>query len=129
MRLGYLDMRDGAFEQALAKERDVLASAKDPELRYVAAYIGAQAAQAIGDLRAAEALYASALEARPHSQSASLGLAALKFLRGDAEPAYQIVEDSLRERPNDDDPWRLFLYGDFTRLPGLLGQLRAEVAK
>ena len=129
LRLGYLDMREGGFEQALARERDVLAATKDPDLRYIAAYIGAQAAQALGDLKEAEALYATALEARPHSQSATLGLAALRLLRGDADPAYAMVESSLRERPNDDDPWRLFLYGDFRRLPGLLGQLRAEVAK
>ncbi len=129
MRLGYLDVRAADYEQAIAREREAMAAATDPDLRYVAAYIAAQAAQALGDLTSAEALYASALQARPHSQSATTGLAALKFLRGDAEPAYALVEQSLRERPNDDDPWRMFLYGDFVRLPVLLRELRQKVAR
>lgn len=127
MRLSYLDYRAGAYDTALARARQAATTGPDPDVKYVAFYLAAQAAQALGDLTGTEALLTSALEARPHSQSAAIGLAALRYRRGDAEPAYALVEASWRERPNDDDPWRLFLYGDFARLPALIAQLRQRI--
>jgi tetratricopeptide (TPR) repeat protein len=101
--------------------------ATEPDVRYLAHVLAAQALQALGNLRAAESQFAAALEARPHSQSASVGLAALRQLRGDGESAYDLVAASLGERPRDDDPWRLFLYGDYPRLPALLARLREAI--
>jgi tetratricopeptide (TPR) repeat protein len=127
MRLSYLDYRAGAYDTALARARQAATTGADRDVKYVAFYLAAQAAQALGDLGGAEALLTSALEARPHSQSATIGLAALRYRRGDAEPAYALIEASLRERPTDDDPWRMFLYGDFARLPSLIARLRQRI--
>ena len=80
-------------------------------------FIAAQAAQALGALVDAEDLYGKALDARPNSQSATIGLAALQFLRGDAGAAYDAIERARVERPHDDDPWRMFLYGSYPELP------------
>ena len=77
IRLGYLHRVRGNDDQALAAERVAADAANDPDLKYVANFIAAQSAQALGDLAAAETHYRAALNARPHSQSATLGLAAL----------------------------------------------------
>ena len=127
LRLAYLDLRARAYNDALMQAREAGETATDPDVKYAARYLAAQAAQAIGDLSGAEALLTAALDVRPHSQSATLALAALRYRRGDAEPAYGLIETAFRERPTDDDPWRMFLYGDFTRLPSLVTELRRQI--
>lgn len=127
LRLAYLLWRRGDYAGALDESRAAAAAAQDADVRYLAWFIAAQAAQPLGHLDQAEDLLAAALAARPHSQSASLGLAALRFLRGEADAAYALVERTRANRPVDDDPWRMFLYGDFARLPGLVEQLRTAV--
>ena len=127
MRLAYLDFRSGAYGTAMNQALKAADAATDADVRYVALYLGAQAAQALGNLAGAEAFLRSALDVRPHSQSAAIGLAALTYRRGEAEPAYALIDSTFRERAGDDDPWRMFLYGDFTRLPGLIGELRQQI--
>ena len=129
MRLGYLYFRGQLYEQAAVAERLAAQATGDPNLRYVSYFIAAQSAQAAGDLAAAEELYSKALEARPHSQSATIALSALLFLRGEAAAAYDAIERSRVERPNDDDPWRQFLYGDYPRLPSLIAHVRKSVTR
>jgi tetratricopeptide (TPR) repeat protein len=127
LRLGYLHWVRGDEREALAAETAAADAAKDPDVRYVANFLAAQAAQALGDLPAAETRYRAALSARPYSQSATLGLAALLYLRGEGREAYDIVAASQSNLPRDDDPWRLFLYGDFRKLPALVTELRRQV--
>lgn len=127
LRLGYLYWVRGDQEEALAAQRAVAETTHDPDLKYLANFLAAQASQALGDLRAAEAYFTAALSARPHSQSATLGLAALLYLRGEAKQAYDLVDASRSGRPRDDDPWRMFLYGDFAKLPTLIAELRRLV--
>ncbi|MGE5836636.1 MAG: hypothetical protein ACM4AI_19335 [Acidobacteriota bacterium] len=129
MRLGYLHWRSGQYEEAVAAEGVAAETTAEMNVRYLAYFVAAQAAQAAGDLTGAEELYSKALETRPSSQSATIGLAALLFLRGDAGPAYDAIERSRVDRPKDDDPWRLFLYGDYPRLPELIGHLRKSVTR
>jgi hypothetical protein len=127
VRLGYLHWVYGDDREALAAATAAAESARDSDVRYVANFLAAQAAQGSGDLAAAEARYRAALAARPYSQSATLALAALLYQRGEALEAYDIVNASRANLPRDDDPWRLFLYGDFPKLPGLLAELRRRV--
>ncbi|HYN09274.1 MAG TPA: hypothetical protein VES67_17965 [Vicinamibacterales bacterium] len=127
MRLGYLYWRANLYERAITAEREAAEATTDPSIRYVSYFIAAQAAQVLGALVDAEDLYGKALEARPHSQSATIGLSALKFLRGDAGAAYDAMERARVERPHDDDPWRMFLYGSFPQLPDLIAQLRKRL--
>ena len=129
MRLGYLYFRGALYEQASVAERLAAQATDDMNLRYVSYFIAAQATQAAGNLAGAEELYAKALEARPHSQSATVALSALLFLRGDAAAAYDAIERSRVERPNDDDPWRQFLYAHYPELPALVAQLRKRVTR
>ena len=127
VRLGYLHWVRGDDKEALAVANAAADSAKDPDVRYVANFLAAQVAQASGDLGAAEARYRAALGVRPYSQSATLALAALLYQRGEAREAYDIVAASRANLPRDDDPWRLFLYGDFPKLQGLVTELRRQV--
>ena len=127
LRIGYLHWVRGDAAEALSAQRVVAEAAQDPDLKYLANFLAAQAAQALGDLRAAEMHYTAALGARPHSQSAALGLAALLYSRGEATQAYDLVSAAREGRPRDDDSWRLFLYGDFAKLPALVGELRRVV--
>jgi hypothetical protein len=127
IRRASLQFRSGRYEAALADAREAAGRGQDADERYLGWYLAGQAAQTLGDLRSAEAHYAAALEARPHSQSATLALAALRFQRGDAQGAADLVDAALATRPRDDDPWRLFLYGDFPRLEGLMRALRARI--
>jgi tetratricopeptide (TPR) repeat protein len=126
-RLAQVHLKLGDFTTARDEALAAADRATEPDVRYLAHVLAAQALQALGNLRAAESQFAAALEARPHSQSASVGLAALRQLRGDGESAYDLVAASLGERPRDDDPWRLFLYGDYPRLPALLARLREAI--
>jgi hypothetical protein len=129
MRLGYLYWRGEQFEQAYTIARLAAEAAPDVGTRYVSSFIAAMAAQSAGDLAGAEEMYKRALEARPHSQSATIALAALLFLRGDADAGYDAIERSRVERAGDDDPWRMFLYGDFQRLPERVAQLRKHLVR
>ena len=126
-RLGYLHFRSGQYEQTLASARAAADASKDPDIRYLAMFLAAQAAQALGNLASAETWYERALEARPDSQSASLGLASLLYVRGEANRAYDFIDATRTRRNDDDDPWRMFQYGDFPRLPGLIAELRKRV--
>jgi hypothetical protein len=127
LRLGYLHWVRGDEREALAAMSAAAESAKDSDVRYIANFLAAQVAQASGDLAAAEARYRAALATRPYSQSATLALAALLYQRGEAREAYDIVAASRANLPRDDDPWRLFLYGDFLKLPRLVTELRRRV--
>lgn len=126
-RLAQVHLKLGDFATARDEALAAAGTAREPDARYIGHVLAAQALQALGDLRAAESQFALALEARPHAQSATVGLAALRHLRGDGESAYGLVAASLDERPGDDDPWRLFLYGDYPRLPALLARLREAI--
>jgi hypothetical protein len=127
VRLGYLHWIRGDERAALAAAAGAAESARDPDVRYVANFLAAQAAQAGGDLAAAEARYRAALAVRPYSQSATLALAALLYQRGEAREAHEIVAASRANLPRDDDPWRMFMYGDFPKLPGLVTELRRRI--
>jgi hypothetical protein len=114
----------GEYEAALAAAEAAASQTADADEQYLARYVAGLSAQSSGALAKAESLYASALEARPHSQSASLALAALVFQRGDASTAYALSQDSLTKRKNDDDPWRLLQYGDYAKMPRMIDALR-----
>ena len=44
-----------------------------------------------------------------------------------ADAAFELVRRSLSERPNGDDPWRLFDYGDYVRWPVLIADVRKAI--
>jgi hypothetical protein len=129
MRLAYLDLQSRDYELAVKDARAAAEGSANPDVKYLAHYLAGQALQAIGDLPAAESHYQSALEARPRAQSATLALAALVHARGEANAAYALTTASIDTRPPAPDPWRLFMYGDFPRLPELIVEMRKAIAQ
>jgi hypothetical protein len=63
----------------------------------------------------------------PHAQSASIALAQLLLRDSQAEPAMALLDRTLVERPDGDDPWRLFAYGGYNRWPALIADVRKAV--
>ncbi|HEX5071076.1 MAG TPA: hypothetical protein VFV78_12745 [Vicinamibacterales bacterium] len=129
IRLGYLHWATGDSARALAALTLAAESAPSADLRYLADYLAGVAHESLGDAAAATAAYEAALTARPHSQSASIKLAVLRQLHGDAAGAQAIAQETLDRRPNDADPWRLFLYGHYPQLPALLAEIRLQVPR
>jgi hypothetical protein len=68
-----------------------------------------------------------AIGALPGAQSATTTLAALLFSRDQTSEASELVERSLTLHARDDDPWRLYDYGEYWRYRDLIGQLRKEL--
>ena len=129
MRLAYVHLQSGGYEFALDEARTAAKASPDTDVRYLAHHIAGHATQTLGDLAGAEQHYRAALDARPAAQSATLALAALLHARGDGNTASDLVAASIAARPPAPDPWRLFLYGDFPRLPSLIAELRKAVAQ
>jgi len=127
IRLAYLHYRSEEYEQARRAAEAAARTTSDADLRYLASFLAGQAAQASGDLTGAETLYTQALVSRPRAQSASLALAALQMVRGAAAPAYELFAAPRTSRMEDDDPWRLFFYGDYPKLTALVRELRGRV--
>ncbi len=123
-RLAYLQWAVGDYAHALTEAQAAAEQAAHADDRYLARYVAGLAAQSSGLLSNAESLFRSALEARPNSQSASIALAALLFQRGDAAGAYALSQDSLTKMKTDDDPWRLFQYGDYPKLQSKVQAMR-----
>jgi tetratricopeptide (TPR) repeat protein len=123
-RLAYLDWTVGDYADALTGAIAAADQASNADDRYLARYVAGLAAQSSGLVSQAESQFRAALEARPHSQSAAIALAALLFQRGDAAGAYALSQDSLTKMKTDDDPWRLFQYGDFPQLKAKIQAMR-----
>lgn len=128
IRLGWFLWTEGNTEQGLTTIR-AAAPTSEADLRYLAAFVEGKMLETRGDPEGAESAYARALTTRPGSQSAAFALSALRFRRGDIASAEELVNQSFADRKNDDDPWRLFAYGEYRRLPVLLAALRAEVLR
>ena len=130
MRLAYVHWRLADYDEAIALAQRALAhAATTADQKYITWMIAGQAAQAAGRFDDAERFYTDALAVRPDSQSASIGLGALRFYRGDASAAYDLIERARTARPNDDDPWRLVLYADYPHLADRIAALRLAVRR
>lgn len=130
LRLGYLLWASGDVELGraeLATAAKAAKAAKDDDLKYLATFLRGWAALRADMPGEAIADFTAALAFRPHSQSAAVALAALELQRGEAGRARELMQASLVAKPNDADPWKVFLYGHYTHLPGLIGDLRKQV--
>jgi tetratricopeptide (TPR) repeat protein len=129
IRLGYLHWATGNSDAAQTTLKTAAEVADTADRRYLAHFLAGWIALRDGRDDAARESLAGALEARPNSQSATLALASLELKQGDADIAHARAESSLAERPRDDDPWRLFLYGRFPDLSRLIAEMRERVRR
>jgi predicted Zn-dependent protease len=71
--------------------------------------------------------YSAALGVMPHAQSPSIALAQLWLRANQADAAFDLIERTLTEQPDGDDPWRLFAYGAYVRRPVLIADVRKAI--
>lgn len=129
MRLGYLLWAGGDRDRSRQELATAAEAAKASDLRYLAHFLRGWIALTDNKFEEARPDMEAALDARPDSQSAALALSALELQRGEAARAETIAARSLENRPDDADPWRLFLYGHHPRLPALFAELRKQVMR
>ena len=127
LQLAYLQLSERRYGNALRDAGRAAELALDPSAQYLAHFILAFCHEAERRPSQAAAEYAAALRAVPNAQSASLGLALLLMRNNEAEQAFDLVDRSLAERPDGEDPWRLFAYGGYVRWPILIAELRKVV--
>ena len=127
VRLGYLLW---ALDQDAAAKTELTAASKaarDADTRYLAHFLLGWTALQRKDFKEAATELARALDARPGSQSATLALAAVQLQQGDGATAYDLAQASLKKA--DDDPWRLFLYGDHAKFASRTADLRKRIQR
>jgi len=117
--------REGLRDRRLAEQ--AANRAVEPWTRYLAHFIAAFSYEYQRRYQDAVREYAAALEAVPHAQSASIALAQLLLRDNQADAAFDLVNRSLTERPDGDDPWRLFGYGGYIRWPVLIADVRKAI--
>jgi tetratricopeptide (TPR) repeat protein len=99
----------------------------EPWTRYLGHFIAALCHEKQGRYKDAAGEYTAALKAVPYAQSASIALAQLPVRDGQADAAFDLINRSLTERPDGDDPWRLFPYGEYVRWPVLIADVRKAI--
>jgi tetratricopeptide (TPR) repeat protein len=121
----HIDRRD--YEAALAHARRAAEIAKQASTVYIAHFLAGRSLEAQRRPADAARAYEAALNAVPDGQSASLMLAKLMVFSSQPAVASTIVERSLDAHPFQDDPWRLFPYGEFMHWPVLIAELRRAI--
>jgi tetratricopeptide (TPR) repeat protein len=114
--------------QAAGRFADQAATrAAEPWTRYLAHFIVALCRESQGRSQEAVQEYSAALKAVPHAQSASIRLALMLLKDNQANAAFDLLNRSLTERPDGDDPWRLFAYRGYVRWPALIADVRKAI--
>jgi tetratricopeptide (TPR) repeat protein len=121
----FMDGRNAEAARRLAEQARTRSA--EPWTRYLAHFIAAFCYEYEKRYQDAVREYAAALEAVPHAQSASIALAQLLLRDNQADAAFDLITRSVTERPDGDDPWRLFAYGAYVRWPVLIADVRKAI--
>lgn len=103
--------------------------ARTPQLRYLSHFLAARSLEILQRPDDAIAQYRRALDAVPSAESATIALASLQFLRGDAEPAIAMIDERFGKDDRSVDPGRLLGYGAWLHWPQIKAAMRAELNK
>jgi len=126
VHIGHLWLGARKPADALDHARQAIRDAHEPGVAYLAHMLAGRALEKLEDFDGATGEYRLAIDALPGAQSATTTLAALLFSRDQPGEASALVERSLALHARDDDPWRLYDYGEYWRYRDLIGQLRRE---
>jgi tetratricopeptide (TPR) repeat protein len=126
LRLGFLAFQEDAYDVALSDLAKV-PPGDDPGQLYLAHVISGWALEKQKKANEAIHAYRAALEAIPGGQVATLHLSAALYATDRRAEADALVEAMLRVDPPPPDPWRIFGYGDYRRLPMLIETLRKGI--
>lgn len=126
LRLGFLAFQEDAYDLAL-RDLAKVPPGDDPGQLYLARVISGWAYEKQKKTNDAIQAYRAALEAFPGGQVATLHLSAALYATDRRAEADGLVEEMLRTDPPPPDPWRIFGYGDYRRLPLLIETLRKGI--
>jgi tetratricopeptide (TPR) repeat protein len=127
VRLGYvLAMRDEEGDSTTALDHFRLARehGPSPDVLYLSHLFEGRVLEARPNAVGAISAYRAALEIKPNAQAARLGLAGLLFIEGRVDEAAALVEATLEEPDQLDDPWALYFYGRYGAWPERLAAMR-----
>jgi hypothetical protein len=121
LRRGVLRFMSGAPDAA--PDLQHAAGSDEPFVSYLAHLMLGVSYERTGELPSAIGAYSRAVRVMPGT-AASMALASLLFREGRTGEAAQVAEEWAR-RPDIDDPWRQFEYGDYRLVPEVLSALRS----
>ena len=111
------------WEPALEHGRRATELARDPRVRYLGFVLAGRALSELGRADEARTAYGDALAAFPEGHSAAMLLAALIDTVDPPDEVAALIRRSLTAKPLQDDPWRLYTYGDYLRWPTYIDDL------
>ena len=129
VRLGFMQLRNRRFPEALALFDAAEERSREPFVVYLARYFRGQTLERQKNPDAAERAYRSALLVVPRAQSASFALSTLLAARGHRAEAASLVDAALAARPLPMDPWRAYGEADARFWPELIEMLHAEIRR
>ena len=127
LRLGHVLLRKGDLDGASRELRAALTH-PDDQVRYLAWTFLGMADVERGDLDGAERCYKEALRLIPEGQIAMLGRSEAAYLSGRGGDAADQVVSMLRIQRKE-DPWWMYLLGDWWHFEARLIRLRAEALR
>lgn len=127
VRLAYYDLIADRHESTLAHLAQAQSTTTVPEVIYLVHLFRGWALSRMDRDPETTEEYRQAVAAVPAAGTAALWLAGRLLLEGKRAEADAVVDRSLVESKDVEDPWRLFGYGDFHRFPALMKQLREAI--
>jgi tetratricopeptide (TPR) repeat protein len=127
MRLGYVRLRQGQTDAALAQFDQLPSLTKDASLRFLGHLYSGWALAFLGRTEEAIAAYRAALRFVPRAQSATSLLIGLLVRHDRLAEAEATAEEFLSADVAPADPWRGYYGGDFGEYPQLVRQLRESM--
>ncbi|MCC7008346.1 MAG: hypothetical protein IT184_05985 [Acidobacteria bacterium] len=128
VRLGYLKLRLGDTDAALASFQRVDERTADRDLRYLGRLYTALALDRLSRVDEAAAMYRAALAIVPGARTAATLLTALLVRAGRLDDAEAMAVEFMEAKTLADDPWRTYFLGDYPHVRGLIARLR-EMAR
>lgn len=127
LHIAHLYLEAHEYDAAVDHAARAVELSRDARLIYVAQIVRGEALAALNRTPDAGRAYAQALEVIPGGQSATLALSGWLFLSGQRTQAFELTAAAFAARPVDDDPWRLYYYGDFMYWPDLVRELHEAI--
>ena len=127
IRTGLIHVTVGDHAAALQSFEAAQPIATTTPLRYLSHFLAGRALEALQRQDEAIAQYRRSLDIVPNAESATVALASLQFVRGEAEPAIAMINNTFAVSATTTDPGRLVGYGFYLHWPEIKAAMRAEL--
>jgi Flp pilus assembly protein TadD len=127
LRLGFVRLRQGQSDAALAHIDRLPSLTKDVSLRYLGHLLSGWTLASLDRTQEAAVAYRAALSLVPRAQSATSLLVGLLVRNDQLADAEAAAEEFLVADVAPMDPWRTYYVGDFAQYPALVRELREAI--